>query len=310
VKKMIGIIGSTNIDVTYNVRHFTQAGETQRALSLEYFDGGKGANQAVAAAILLKKEVYFCTCLGEDEYAESLKKGFDLLNIKGPETVPERFTGRAFIEVQSGGENRIVIFPGANEELTPDKIEKFMDSYGQNIEIMLVQNEIPKESIKKAIEQARKNRKTIVYDPAPKEGTAVDSLYGIDFLTPNETEFDYLYNLCGGTVESSIEKKALWFKEHTQVKNLILKQGNKGSLFIGEDRKIIVTPAFKVNAVDSTAAGDIFNAAFAVKYGLSKNIEESLVYASAASAISVTRKGAQSSIPTDQEVIELIRSHT
>jgi len=307
---MIGIIGSTNIDVTYNVRHFTQAGETQRALSLEYFDGGKGANQAVAAAVLLKREVYFCTCLGEDEYAESLKKGFDLLNIKGPETVPKNFTGRAFIEVQSGGENRIVIFPGANEKITPDKIEKFMDRYEHSIEIMLIQNEIPRESIKKAIEQARKSGKTIVYDPAPKENTAVEYLTGIDFLTPNETEFEYLYTLCGGTERISIEKKALWFKKHVQVKNLILKQGSKGSLFVGEDGKIILTPAFKVDSIDSTAAGDIFNAAFAVKYGLSKNIEESLVYASAASAISVTRKGAQSSIPTDQEVIELIRSHT
>jgi ribokinase len=224
--------------------------------------------------------------------------------------VPERFTGRAFIEVQSGGENRIVIFPGANEKITPDKIEKFMDRYEHNIEIMLIQNEIPQESIKKAIEQARKSGKTIVYDPAPKENTAVEYLTGIDFLTPNETEFEYLYTLCGGTEKTSIEKKALWFKKHVQVKNLILKQGSKGSLFVGEDGKIILTPAFKVDSIDSTAAGDIFNAAFAVKYGLSKNIEESLVYASAASAISVTRKGAQSSIPTDQEVIELIRSHT
>jgi ribokinase len=307
---MIGIIGSTNIDVTYNVKHFTKAGETQQALSLEYFNGGKGANQAVAAAVLLKREVYFCTCLGEDEYAESLKKGFDLLNIKGPETVPKNFTGRAFIEVQSGGENRIVIFPGANEKITPDKIEKFMDRYEHSIEIMLIQNEIPQESIKKAIEQARKSGKTIVYDPAPKENTAVEYLPGIDFLTPNETEFEYLYTHCGGTEKTSIEKKALWFKKHVQVKNLILKQGSKGSLFVGEDGRIIFTPAFKVDSIDSTAAGDIFNAAFAVKYGLSKNIEESLVYASAASAISVTRKGAQSSIPTDQEVIELIRSHT
>src|SRR6056297_3639920 len=223
---MIGIIGSSNVDIVYEVKEFTKPGETQRAASLNYYFGGKGANQAIACARLSKKDVYFCSLVGNDRSGEDYRKRFEEENISGVQKYGPN-TGKAFIEVSKAGDNRIIIYGGANDLLSPSHIDTFLEKYGEFFSIGLLQNEIPKTSNEYAIKALKKANKTIIYDPAPKENTLMELLGQVDYLTPNETEFAYLYEKIFGTDEKDVKEKAIRFRSETKVKHLILKHGEK-----------------------------------------------------------------------------------
>jgi ribokinase len=303
VQKIIAIIGSTNIDIVINVNHFTEPGETQKSNSIEINFGGKGANQAITAAKMTKKPIFFCTAIGDDEYGKKIKKEFKKNNIEGYFVEKNIETGKAYIEVTQNGENRIIIHPGANDKITTKKIDKFMKKYGQKIKYCMIQNEMPEKTIDYTIKKLKEKNIKIIYDPAPKEPTKIENLKNIDFLTPNETEFEYLYKKISDKTELDIKEKALLFKKITGIKNLILKRGTEGSLLINEKNQITTIKPIKIKAIDSTAAGDIYNGSFVSSLSENNSLEKSLTFASIAAGLSVTKKGAQTSIPTKKEIL-------
>jgi ribokinase len=302
---VISVVGSSNVDIVLSVERFTLPGETQKAKKLELFPGGKGSNQAVTAAKLSKKnsKVYFLTCIGNDSYGSILKEQYDKLNIEGYKVV-EKGNGLAFIEVTDDGENRIVIFPGANEYLLPGLIEENTDKLLDS-KYILLQNEIPFESNLYVAKLLKENKKTVVFDPAPVKGIKKEIFQFVDFLTPNEEEIKLLTEEFFGSFVS-YEDSYYKFK-NLGVKKLIVKLGNKGLIYFDEDN-VIELSSYKVKAVDTTAAGDVFNGAFSVALSENFDIESALKFASAAAALSVTKKGAQSSIPSREEVEEFLKN--
>ncbi|ANQ53556.1 ribokinase [Thermosipho affectus] len=296
---MIAVVGSSNMDIVLSTERFTRPGETQKAKKLEFFPGGKGSNQAVTIAKLSDEKVYFLTCMGNDSYGELLKKRYDELNISGYTVVDEN-NGLAFIEVTQEGENRIIIYQGANKYLTKD----IVDDHIQNLikaDIVLLQNEIPFDTTLYVASLLKKEGKIIIFDPAPVEGVTKEILKYVDYLTPNEEEIKLLsINFFGDfiSLEDSYQKL-----KKLGLKKLVVKLGDKGVKYFDETQ-IIEQQSFKVKAIDTTAAGDVFNGAFAVALCEGKNIKDALKFASLSAAVSVTKKGAQSSIPTRQEVEE------
>ncbi|MBT1247018.1 MULTISPECIES: ribokinase [unclassified Thermosipho (in: thermotogales)] len=296
---MIAVVGSSNMDIVLSTERFTRPGETQKAKKLEFFPGGKGSNQAVTIAKLSDEEVYFLTCIGNDSYGELLKKRYDELNISGYTVVDEN-NGLAFIEVTQEGENRIIIYQGANKYLTKD----IVDDHIQNLikaDIVLLQNEIPFDTTLYVASLLKKEGKIIIFDPAPVEGVTKEILKYVDYLTPNEEEIKLLsINFFGDFISPEDSYQKL---KKLGLKKLVVKLGDKGVKYFDETQ-IIEQQSFKVKAIDTTAAGDVFNGAFAVALCEGKDIKDALKFASLAAAVSVTKKGAQSSIPTRQEVEE------
>jgi ribokinase len=300
---MISIVGSSNVDIVLSVERFTLPGETQKAKKLELFPGGKGSNQANTVAKLSKtnSKVYFLTCIGNDSYGNILKEQYDKLNIKGYKVVKES-NGLAFIEVTEKGENRIVIFPGANEYLLPGLIEENTDELLDS-KYILLQNEIPFESTLYAAKLFKENKKTVIFDPAPVKGIKKEIFQFVDFLTPNEEEIRLLTEQFFGSFVSYDDSYNKF--KGLGIKKLVIKLGDKGVIYFDE-KNVIKLPSFKVNAIDTTAAGDVFNGAFSVALNENFDIKSALRFASAAAALSVTKKGAQSSIPTRKEVEEFL----
>lgn len=302
---MIAVIGSSNIDTVFEVDHFTEPGETQTALSLNQYYGGKGANQAVAAARLSSQNILFSTSIGNDSKGKKIQKRFDKHNIKEYYIHENALTGQAFIEVNRFGENKIVSNPGANGLHSRELVEKFLKENGQDIDYCLIQNEIPRETIAYALNILKQKRNKIIYDPAAKEKTKIKWLPGIEYVTPNETEFNFLKDKLN-LKENRLEKQALEFKKESGINNLILKRGSNDIIVVNKENELIRVQTFDVKTVDTTGAGDIFNAAFAVGLDRNYNLQKACKYAAAAAAVSVTKKGAQSSIPEKNEIKKLL----
>uniref|UniRef100_A0A832I7X0 Ribokinase n=1 Tax=Pseudothermotoga hypogea TaxID=57487 RepID=A0A832I7X0_9THEM len=293
---MIAVVGSNNVDLVLTVDHFTQPGETQRCLSYERFPGGKGANQAVACK-KLTAEVYFLTCVGNDGNGEFSFETLTRAGLRDGLVHVELPNGFAMIEVTRDGQNRIIIFPGANAAMNVKLVQKHLNEL-LRADILLLQNEIPFEVNLEVARRFKEKGKLVIFDPAPATGVQ-DEIYSyVDIITPNESEAHQLTGKFGESAAQELLKRGC--------ANVLLKMGDKGCYFTGKLGTFRVD-AFKVNAVDSTAAGDVFNAAFAVWFERSKDVQKSLMFAAAAAAISVTRFGAQSSIPTFEEVLNFLK---
>ena len=300
---MIAVVGSTNMDIVMTVEHFTKPGETQKADKLEFFPGGKGANQAVTVAKLMGG-CYFLTYIGNDEYGDFFKNYFEKMNIYGFKAINGQ-TGRAFIELTKDGENRIIIIEGTNGAFTIEILKKEMEQLLKN-DIVLLQNEIPFEITYEVAKRFKENGKIVIFDPAPASNIDLRIMKFIDYLTPNETEIFELLKDESKNIENIDE--AFKILRRYGLKNLIVKMGNKGASCIDSQGDKIFLKGHKVSVKDTTAAGDVFNGAFAVALSKNMNVEQALNFANAAAAISVTRKGAQPSIPTYNEIMEFLKS--
>lgn len=298
------IVGSLNMDIVINLHRMPVIGETVFGESLTYIPGGKGANQASAAGKLGGKAVML-GCVGQDDFGKALIRS---LSESGVEVSRIRQTeggsGSASIYVDGAGDNRIVVIPGANSDCDAAYLKEMEEAFSECTYI-LIQMEIPMEAVSYGVKRARELGKTVILNPAPApDFLPKELLPKIDFLTPNETE---LLKLTGQTVGGLDEiKKGAGQLVAQGVKHVIVTMGKQGCMLVSEDRMEIF-PARNVVSVDTTAAGDCFNGAFAVALAEGKGVEEAIRFANLASSIAVTRAGAQKSLPEREEVDAMIR---
>lgn len=297
-KKLV-VVGSSNMDLVISVPNIPAIGETVLGGTSSMVFGGKGANQAVAA-LRSGGDVAFITKVGSDLFGENMKKhfreeGFSTGLILTDDTAP---TGVAQILVSEKGENSIAVAPGANLRLKPNDIDEFEDLI-RNSKVVLLQLETPLETIAYMAQITFKHNVKLILNPAPAQMLSDELLQKTWLLTPNETEASLL---TGVEVYNEITaKKAATVLLQKGVKNVIITLGEKGSLLVNKNG-IKHFEAFKVNPVDTTAAGDVFNGTIAVAVSKNKSLEESINFSTAAAAISVTKNGAQPSIPKLEEV--------
>lgn len=296
---MITVVGSLNMDLVVNTDKIPKPGETVIGNSFQQIPGGKGANQADVVAKLGEK-VKIIGCVGKDDMGtflkNSLKKdGVDVDYVLEKENVT---TGVAFIIVEASGNNAIAVSPGANYELLATNIKE-MDEAFTDSKIILLQLETPLETVQKALKIAKLAGKTTILNPAPAMNLDKDILGLVDILTPNESELEILTGLKTDSLEQiELAAKILLDKGANEI---IVTLGENGCMYISEERTKHF-PAYKVKAVDTTAAGDSFNGALAVSLSKNKTIDESIQFAMKVGAMTVTKAGAQTSLPTRKEV--------
>lgn len=305
--KKIVVIGSSNVDTTLHVKAFPKPGETINASEVTMAAGGKGANQAVAAA-KGGAETKFISRVGEDGAGEFMLrqlKNFGV-SLDYVETTAGENTGHAYITLDEEGQNNIIIDHGANYSLSKADVDAASNLLGK-IDCIIAQFETPLEATIEAFKLAKKNGTITILNPAPAIKEIPAELLAVtDIITPNETESAMI---TGITIHNEADLKANAKQLHELgVPNVIITYGDKGSYLSANVEKLI--PAFKVNAVDTTGAGDTFIGYLAskLKKDLS-NIEEAAIFASRASSIAVQRLGAQPSIPTVNEVEALMEKN-
>jgi len=261
--------------------------------------GGKGANQAVAAARLGGNVTFICKT-GTDIFGkntsqmfekEGINTGFVIQDDKNP-------SGVALITVSKNAENSIVVAPGANSALNPDEIQKANDII-VNAGAILIQLEIPIDTVREAILTAHKNGTIVILNPAPAAKLSDEILNCVDIITPNETEASILTGI--DVTDAASAEKAAFALHKKGISTVIITMGSKGAMLYHED-KITMVPARVVKAVDTTAAGDVFNGALVVALSEGMCMSEAVAFACSASSISVTRLGAQSSAPYRNEL--------
>ncbi|MEO1523950.1 MAG: ribokinase [Planctomycetota bacterium] len=297
--RRICVVGSANVDLTFRTARLPLPGETLAGHSLHQGMGGKGANQAVAAA-RLGGNVHFIACVGHDGFAEQAiqaykRDGIDVTHVRKSVGQP---TGTAAILVDDDAENCIIVVPGATAELTAHDISVAAASI-QESEIILCQLETPVEAAVEAFRLARSANRQTVLTPAPADKVTDELLALTDFCLPNQSE---LSALVGEPIETQAD--AIGGAERLRqrgVGTVLLTQGKHGALLVASDG-ITVIPANSVSAVDTTGAGDAFTAAFAVAVADGMELADAAQFASLSAAISVTRPGTQTSFPTRQEI--------
>jgi ribokinase len=306
MQKPIVVVGSVNLDLVAGADRIPQVGETVVGTSFRTFYGGKGGNQAVGVA-RLGYPVSIVGNVGDDAFGPQLRQALEHAGVDvsclGTESGS---SGVALITTGRQGENNIVVVPGANGRLTPQQLEKAIPVI-EGAGFLLTQLEIPLETVEYLAALAERYRIPLMLDPAPARELPTSILRQLTWITPNETETQAL-------LKSPVnpEDEAEIFAAADQLlasgaQNVLLKLGARGCMLAqaGQAKKHV--PAFPVNAVDTTAAGDAFNAAFAVGLVGGQAAEPSAVFASAAAAIAVTRPGAQPSMPSDREVQEFLK---
>ena len=300
---MITVIGSSNTDMILKLGRIPAPGETLLGGEFQMAAGGKGANQAVAAA-RAGAEVHFVACVGKDVFGEQAIQGFQKDGINTQFVFQEEgpASGVALIFVSEEGENSIGVASGANAQLLPKNIDAAISAI-EKAELVLLQLETPMETIAYAIEMAHKLGKKIILNPAPAQALSTDILSKVDILTPNETEAALLTGMEVNSTQDA-EKAARKLGE-MGVKEVIITLGKEGALhYDGQEAKVI--SGFSVEAQDTTAAGDTFNGSLSVALTEGKSMEEAIRFAHAASALSVTRMGAQPSVPSRKEIEDFL----
>ena len=275
------VIGSTNIDMIACVKHLPRPGETVGEARFMQSNGGKGANQAVAAA-RLGGDVAFVSCLGDDG-----------INTEALFTAKDTPTGTALIFVSQDGENCIAVAPGANHSLTCEAIDAVADRIA-GAEYLLVQLEIPMETVACAIEKAYAAGTRVVLNPAPAMPLADELLRKVYLITPNRTESETLTGIPVHTVQDA--SKAAGALLAKGVGNVIVTLGSEGALIRTPAEELLI-PARTVTPVDTTAAGDVFNGALLVALSEGRSLADAVRFAAHSASVSVTRMGAQASIP-------------
>ena len=298
--KQIVVVGSTNTDMVVKAARIPAPGETILGGRFLMNPGGKGANQAVAAA-RLGAEVVFIAKVGDDLFGREAKALFAKENICTDYvlTDPSEPSGVALIMVDAKGENCIAVASGANGTLMPEDIEGLEGVIAQS-DLLLMQLETPLETVRYAADVAVNLGVPVILNPAPACELPADLYDCLEVITPNESEAELLTSI-KVTDEASAEAAARVLCDKG-VLNVVITMGAKGAyVFDGEDG--VMVPAFKVEAVDTTAAGDVFNGALAVALTEELELEEAVRFASKAASISVTRMGAQASAPRREELV-------
>ena len=293
------VIGSANTDMVVKATKLPLPGETLLGGSFFMNAGGKGANQAVAAA-RLGGNVILIAKVGNDIFGKQTIEGLqkEHINTRFIFVDDEAPSGTALIMVNKEGENCIVVAPGANANLMPEDIEKV-----ENItkaEIILMQLEIPMETIESIAKNAKANHQKVIINPAPAQILSDKLLNDLFLITPNETEATLLTGIT--VVDETTASKAAEVFLKKGVHNVIITLGRKGAYFQNSSRKFKLD-APTVQAIDTTAAGDTFSGAIAVALTEEMNWEDAIKFAVAAASISVTRLGAQSSVPLRSEIV-------
>ncbi len=285
----IAVIGSCNIDVVVEAPKRPLAGETILGSRLLIAQGGKGANQAVAAARLGAK-VYMVGCVGDDDYGRSVLKNFEAngVNTAYVKTISGVTTGTAHITLAEG-DNSIIVIKGANDLVTPALIDEAWEQI-KNCDMVMLQHEIPAKTIAYALKKCAQAGVKALLNPAPVLDGAQSWGKDAAFITPNEHEAKALFP-GKSTEEILLENEG----------RLLMTLGSKGVAY-AENGAIKTVPAFKVQAADTTGAGDTFNSAFAVAYASGNPMAESIAFANAAAALSVQKIGAQGGMPYLDEV--------
>jgi ribokinase len=307
--KRIVVVGSINLDLVASSHRIPIAGETVAGVSFRTFPGGKGANQAVAAA-RLGASVTMLGKVGSDIFGGQLKESLRASNVNTDaiEVVPGS-SGVALITTDAKGGNAITVVAGANGHVSPEDLEA-NTALIRSAGILLTQLEIPLETVECLAAIAIRERIPLVLDPAPARPLPPSLLKNVDWLTPNETETCVLMGTGPGELpeESIMDAAAALLKGGSR--NVILKLGDRGCYVVLQDGTRRRLPAYKVNAVDTTAAGDAFNGALAVALVNGREPIDSASWASVVAGISVTRHGAQPSMPTPLEVQRFLESES
>jgi len=294
------VIGSLNADLVVRAPRFPAPGETISGEDLAIIPGGKGANQALAAA-RQGMSVAMVGRVGNDSFGPTLIKNLkdNKVDTSGVQ-IDESATGTAIIVVDANGQNSIVLSPGANGKVTPADVQAISP---QGADTLLLQLEIPLETVIRAASLARQNGLRVILNPAPARPLPNDLLANVDILVPNESELGILTGIPVSDADSvPSAAEALLAKG---VQTVIVTLGNQGALLVtGEQTKLI--PAFDVDVVDTTAAGDAFIAGLAAALLKGKSLEEAVHFGNASGALAATKFGAQPSLPTQNEVEQLI----
>ncbi|MDW0116515.1 ribokinase [Sporosarcina thermotolerans] len=296
-KSKITVIGSINMDLVTSTSRIPKVGETLLGDSFHTIPGGKGANQAVAAA-RLGAEVTMIGAVGDDSFGETVVNNLTShgINTEDIIRIKDCSTGIASITV-SDRDNSIIVVPGANDHITLDIIEQNEDKI-KNSDILLLQLEIPLESVIRAVQLAKKHNTLTILNPAPIRKLPMELLEMVDYLTPNEHEQTLLFGSTGGT-----EKEVEMLKE-----KCIVTKGSKG-VMLYHNGDCLEIPSIQVEAVDTTGAGDSFNGALAFSLCAGTKIEDGCRFANVVGAISVTKLGAQTGMPSIKEVDEFLQAN-
>lgn len=296
----IAVLGSINVDTTYHMERFPQPGETLQAKDKTSAPGGKGANQSVACARSGAK-TYHIGAIGSDEEGQFMCKSMQKDHIDTSFVVQDKYhgTGSAMIALDAGGQNNIMVYGGANQAMTTDVLAGTDDLF-KNLDFIIAQFETPQEVTLAAFKKAKANGVVTILNPAPAHEIIPELLKYTDVIAPNESESALLTGI-EITDEDSMVQTAEYFKARG-TQNLLITLGSRGAFYSTAQGHGFV-PAFKVKAVDTTAAGDTFIGALTsqLKPDLS-NITTALRYAQRASSLTVQKMGAAPSIPTYDEV--------
>lgn len=296
----LALIGSINLDQLFSVDHAPKPGETLIADDLIEAAGGKGANQAVAAA-KNGMDVHFVGRIGDDGAGTSLKEGLEAVGVNTEHLAvdTEHPTGRAVIFVEPSGQNRIVVASGANSAVTMTDAAPVLDELGEG-DYLLATFESPLDTVTAAFIEAKKRGVTTVLNPAPARSRVSDALLAAtDVIIPNEGEATALTGI--DTVDAASTAESANALLRRGVKRVIITLAENGSYYADADGDQFATPAFNIKALDSTGAGDTFIGGFLSQLGQG-SLEDAIVYATAASGIAVSRPGGQPSIPLADEV--------
>ncbi|RJP58267.1 MAG: ribokinase [Ignavibacteriales bacterium] len=302
-KEGVLVVGSANMDLVVTSERFPNPGETVFGKNFAMFPGGKGANQAVSCA-KLGGLTYFLGKMGNDDFQSSLIRSLNESGVNISDVLIENGaqTGVALISVDGSGENEIIVISGTNMRFTTNDLLKKQE-YFSKVKVVLSQLEIPIQTVTLAAQLAKQNGAIFILNPAPAAQLSDELFSFIDYLTPNESELEILSGI--NIVDKSSAEKASKVLLQKGLKNVLVTLGEKGSLLVNNN-SVKHFETYKVKAVDTTAAGDSFNGALAYSLSIGKSIEEAIHFASYAAAISVTRMGAQTSMPTLKEVESLL----
>ena len=299
----IVVLGSINMDLVVQCNKLPDRGETIIARSSSEVPGGKGANQAVSAS-RAGGSVALIGRVGSDAFGEKLLSNLrrDTVDVTRTLQVTDCASGIALVTVESSGENSIVVVPGANGRVTSDDVANVKGAIA-DADLVVVQLEIPLDAVREAIQIARGARVPVLLDPAPMPDSLPDALLNVDLICPNQSE---AAALVGHAVDSLKEAAAAVPELHRRgAKQVIITLGGLGTV-VSDGGSCRSIPPFPVAAVDTTAAGDAFAGALAVRWAEGAELFEAATFASAAGAIAATRPGAQPSLPTRAEIEDML----